>query len=129
MGERERLIETLNRAPIGYETLGERLYKSAIVTLADDLLKNGVIVLPVKLGQEVYYLDRLHDTIWIGKIVNIELDNMYNPQTWLTVKLHINSKETNEYKSRINLMLGKTIFLTKEEAEKALKGGVEWWIK
>ena len=55
MSEREMFIKLLERAPIGFEPLGERFYKSAIKILADDLLANGVIVLPVKIGQTVYH--------------------------------------------------------------------------
>lgn len=60
MSEIEMLIELLERAPIGLETLGERFYKSAIKILADDLLENGVIVPSLKLGDKVWIIDRCY---------------------------------------------------------------------
>lgn len=54
MSEIEMLIGLLERAQIGLETIGERFYKSAIKILADNLLENGVIVPPCKVGTHLY---------------------------------------------------------------------------
>ena len=59
----------------------------------------------------------------IENVYKSEEDRHDIQQMWLTVSYFINRKDTREYKSRIDLMLGKTIFLSREEAEKALKGG------
>lgn len=100
MSERERLIELLERAPIGLETLGERFYKSAIKILADDLLENGVIVPPC------------------GKIYSIVDKN--------TKYAYIHSKRIEELSIyEIKDLSHYGYYTTKEEAEKALKGGAE----
>lgn len=121
MSERERLVEILNRAPIGYETLGERLYKNAIITLADYLLKNGVIVLPVKVGDTVYTVSK-RDGIVAKMVVEISWKRDW-AGTDLGWGLILSGKRSN---NRYNVSnIGKTVFLTEEETEKALKGGAE----
>lgn len=118
--ERERLVELLDIIiQPGQKTLGD---------IADYLLANGVIVPPCLVG----------DTVWINnkygtiksKVSNITLieDNKF------LVKLHYdvrycydNHIETLGYVgyTEENFEFGKTVFLTKEEAEQALKGGGE----
>ena len=80
------------------------------------LLANGVIVPPCKVGDTVYYLP--HTAIFEATVISIEVNYYTNPQLWLTIEYCLFSK--HHYKTRIDLMLGKTVFLTKEEAEKAL---------
>ena len=119
---RERLVELLRKVD------QMRLMRQGIDECADYLLSNGVIVPPCKVG----------DTVWINnkygtiksKVSNITLieDNKF------LVKLHYdvrycydNHIETLGYVgyTEENFEIGKTVFLTKEEAEKALKGGEE----
>ena len=124
MNERERLVELLNRAPIGYETLGERLYKSAIITLADDLLANGVIVPPVKVGQNVYYIFEgfiepcTVDVIFLSDYVDREGNSSY------IAEIHFDREDCPYRVDEVYFTdIGKTVFLTQKQAEKALKGG------
>ena len=112
MTERERLIGMLN------DYMGNVFLKND--GLADYLLANGVIVLPCKVGQNAYYL-RGND-ICTAEVIKIELNIFTNPQMWLTIGYYSTVIGRHEYKSRIDLMLGKTVFLTREEAERALKG-------
>lgn len=118
MSERERLIELLERAPIGFETLGERFYKSAIKILADDLLANGVIVPPVKVGQTVYYIGGIYNNIRpirSGTIEGIVITPKGVSELWINGRNGIYYLRTAK----------ENFYLTKEEAEKALKGGAE----
>ena len=108
MTEREKLIDLLQNVPADYE--GNR----GVGTIADYLLKNGVIILPCSIGDTVYY----HKTLCDGKYtVVIEED---------TVKRFlINRIETLAIISFNHALscddFGKTVFLTREEAEKALE--------
>lgn len=88
--------------------------------VADRLLANGVIVPPFKVGQTVYYLTTI-DTekelnvcdIFCGTVQSIGFDGK---NIWVSVKytngLYYHHKSDD---------FGKTVFLTREEAEKALK--------
>ncbi len=98
MNDRERLIELLEleKAFSRYLTDDERRGK-----LADYLLENGVIVLPCKVGDTVYELKYYHCC------TNPELD-FYDIDV-KTFGLDMLNK------------IGKTVFLTHEEAEQALK--------
>ena len=87
--------------------------------IADHLLAEGVIVPPCKVGQTVFYLTSI-DTekelnvreIFQGYVVA----NAYDGKSiWLSVKYTNGLFYYHDSKD-----FGKTVFLTKEEAEKAL---------
>lgn len=114
MTERERLIELLLEWG-NKENDGVRAE-----SIADYLLANGVIVLPCKVGDTVYEIcERRRSGKWQKAIVErvvhgieIGIDKILTARCGTT---------TYVYLSR----LGETVFLTREEAEKALKGGEE----
>lgn len=113
MTERERLIELI-RFGYGKGRANENV-KQVEETIADYLLANGVIVLPCKVGDTVYEIcERRRSGKWQKAIVErvvhgieIGIDNILTARCGTT---------TYVYLSR----LGKTVFLTREEAEKAL---------
>lgn len=109
---RDRLIELISQVQYSGGLEGR---------LADHLLANGVIVppFPVKVGDTIYRLmcrgvkDFFirEETIWI-------VDNHANAGVEIIAKYISNG---SFYFPKIeNLSIGKTVFLTKEEAEKAL---------
>lgn len=105
MSERERLVELIGKSKyVGLETFNDRLLKSALERLADHLLENGVIVLPCKVGDTVYQTDTAGQ-IYASTVKNIIYD---------TSSIAFDERA-----------IGTTVFLTKEEALKALKGGAE----
>lgn len=108
---RDRLIELLGAFPVWHSTLKDTWMPEAVDRLADHLLANGVIVPPVKIGQTVYRIRgnfgdiKIHEG-FVHSII-VEADKM-----WFYVyghPLHFTEDD-----------LGKTVFLTKEQAEKAL---------
>ena len=113
MTEREKLIDLLQNVPADYE--GNR----GVGTIADYLLKNGVIVPVVAIGTTVYeirqkgigFSNRKYDS---GITTQKQLKNaIFDGKT-----LYIQSKL---YAKSDNVRLGKTVFMTREEAEKALE--------
>ena len=85
--------------------------------LADHLLENGVIVLPCRVGDIVYKLCN-------GKIYDMRAVAI--PLLISTCGTHLSVTAENGREACISLDLddfGKTVFLTREEAEQALKGG------
>lgn len=77
--------------------------------VADHLLANGVIVPPCKVGETVWFIRN-------GKIIETKVDKIVLKYRGLYIKLDCNSM----YETSCN-SIGKTVFLTKEEAEKALR--------
>ena len=79
---------------------------------ADYLLENDVIVPPVKFGDTVYHLG------YSFKVEEIEIlqDGVF---------YRCGNAGTDDYMAFCGSDIGKTVFLTKEQAEKALKGGAE----
>ena len=124
MVDRDRLIELLQ----DYETEKVpdkdgyyRCYMSREKgeAYADHLLANGVIVPPCKVGTEIFGVfdndDEQRKEIYVGKILCYSLDE--NNLLWARMK----------YKNGLTYWytiddFGKTVFLTPEEAEKALEG-------
>ena len=90
--------------------------------LADHLLANGVIVPPVKIGQTVYVIN----TLFVSE---------YRVEAlWWNGLMFIFKGENDDYADECSVFyffderIGKTVFLTREEAEKALaeREGKEW---
>lgn len=119
MTERERLIELLNSWG-NKENDGVRAE-----SITDYLLENGVIVPPCKAGDTLFFADAIFGEVLKAKVIVIEINYFTEPQLWLTIEYNSPYTGTQEYKSRIDLMIGKTVFLTKEEAEKALERSKE----
>jgi hypothetical protein len=109
---RDRLIELLQNVPTDYA--GNR----GIGTVADHLIENGVIVLPCKVGDSVYLLQKYYGTYCF----NVVEDKV---QMIGVTSRGIHIKARNHHDHNKMYMLGKTVFLTKEEAEQVLKGGAD----
>ena len=97
---------------------------------ADYLLENGVIVPPCKVGQTVYRATKLvNGDEFVTEGIIFEVSSTYENGTAKT-RFYFWAKG-DEWKSRHYSLwcdlteFGKTVFLTKEEAEQALKGGAE----
>lgn len=116
MSERERLIELLMQGDIAAAKQGVFnccMCRREAETIADYLLENGVIVPPVQVGATVYYTDSYRHLIKPLEIFGFDCTKRickyycsggdYTP-AWF------NPAE-----------IGKTVFLTREEAEKALR--------
>lgn len=136
-GDREKLVELLCQATFGVnkQTIDSYLPPSAIAEVAEHFLSNGVIVLPCKVGDTVYSKDGKECEIMdicIGKNeiaaqVNFECD--YNCENCAFNSWHTEFCGENSCDGEWGLALvqfseiGKTVFLTREEAEAALKEG------
>ena len=116
MNEKERLIEKLKQA---FNNADDNYGVPNTEQVANYLLENGVIAPPVKIGQTVYGISR-------GVIVPIIVDKIIysndgidflgrNEQYFGRSFIHID----------INNGFGIEWYKSKEEAEKALKGGAE----
>ena len=111
MTDRERLIDLIIEAE-----RTDPLKGNSIVYLADYLLEHGVIVLPCKVGDTLYEIhERRNSGKWIKTIserhvngIEVGLHNVLIARCGTTISVFLSD-------------LGKTVFLTREEAEKALK--------
>lgn len=121
MSERERLIKLLKQNCHCKDEDCSNCNSNGICFThreADYLLASGVIVPPVKIGQTVYYLGGIYNgirPIRSGTIDGIVITSKGVLKLWIKDRngiYYLNTAKENFY-------------LTKEEAEKALKGGVE----
>ena len=122
---RDRLIELLK----GAETKVTEMVSTPLAleewlgVYADHLLKNGVIVPPCKVGDKVYYVSDspINLSVQANTIYEAHISRMVTTQygTTLVIQIH-NSYGCTEIPD-INDW-GKNVFLTREEAEQALKG-------
>ena len=106
MTDRERLIDLIREAKKHTKNANSDLERNMI--FADYLLEHGVIVLPCKVGDRVY---RPSDCLGVVQFVIISF-NIYESEMFFT-----DDSENIIYLSDI----GKTVFLTREEAERELK--------
>jgi hypothetical protein len=104
---RDRLIEIIKKVPYGVG-VGAKFEQHFCEKVADCLLENGVIVPPVKVGDTIYVVDVCATQIIKRQVTGI------GQSEWGTI--HIHSFGFRYPESSV----GKIVFLTKEQAEKAL---------
>ncbi len=121
---RDRLIELINGFVFCCHEDCNKLLKGCAKCgdeqLADYLLENGVIVLPFDIGDTLYDISEFVEKRSCPEMY--ELNDGY-----ISIRKDKNEEYFFEYDwtDIFPNAIGKTIFLTKEEAEQALKGGVQ----
>lgn len=104
--ERKRLVELIKQVVHPY--FAEEL--------ADHLLDNGIVVPPVKVGQMMYVISKYYGGEW--KIFECKVNDITIFENNIFIALHaVNNFCFGENISQI----GKTVFLTREQALKALE--------
>ena len=118
MTERERLIELLMQGDIAAAKQGVFnccMCRREAETIADYLLESGVIVPPDQVGATVYCTDSYRHLIKPLEIIGFEVD-----YTKRICKYYCSGGDYTPAWFKPAEM-GKTVFLTREEAEKALE--------
>lgn len=110
---RDRLVGLLKKADKNSSDKLITDYEDAIQDNADYLIENGVIVLPCKVGETVWFIRD-------EKTIETKVEKIVLKNKGVYLKLGCNAM----YETSCN-SIGKTVFLTKEEAEQKLKGGVQ----
>ena len=118
MDVREKLVELLKEAPYNIfdNKLGGMLFDSCLGMVADHLINNGVTVLPVQVGDRLYEVTgRKTVSVYKVRAIRVELFGLF-------IEWDIVEGFVWQSLSGINAgEIGKTVFLTREEAEKALE--------
>ena len=113
-GERKQTRQTKGTKWHYYEN-GQSVETVSNETIADYFLANGVIVPPCKVGQTVYAVSNYYGGEW--RIYECRVDNF----TVYEINIFMSISDREYYNFGANTCeIGKTVFLTKEEAEKAL---------
>ena len=115
---RDRLIELIYKGIDKHQEKIENYVVPKQEWLADYLLENGVIVPPCKVGDTVYCL---YYKFKKPEIIEFEVDAFEVYKEYIIIRGY---KGENRYAYFLH-NIGQTLFLTKEEAEKALKGCVQ----
>ncbi len=124
---RDRLIELVKNAEKEFPKDKPVLDIEEFV--ADFLLANGVIVPPCKVGDVVYIIENPYTFLPLRKVVEGEVVSIHLHESGLFIRVLFDTEKINgcaDY--NLDWRLGKTVFLTKAEAEQALakmKGGAE----
>ena len=99
------------------ELLGDYLYSEQI---ADHLIANGVIVPPCKIGQIVYVVSRYYAGDW--EVYKCEIDELTIYKKTTFISCVANDVRFGKINFGLNTYeIGKTVFLTKDQAEQKLK--------
>lgn len=104
MTQREKLIELIIESVNGCA-------RHWAEVIADYLLANGVVVLPCKVGDKVYRIVDMSHTAY-NSFLSVETVHSVNP-TYANIMGGLTELPIEQF--------DKTIFFTKEEAEKALE--------
>ena len=122
MTDRERLIGLIREAKKHTKNANSDLERNMI--FADYLLEHGVVLMPCKVGDRVYV-----PWCWNGEhdiaFANVEEIKIYDSQNHSMFFIDLQSDEEEFNQSfggwKLDKSIGKTVFLTREEAERALK--------
>ena len=117
--ERANLIKLIDKALDRHTSTIENYVHSKQEWIADYLLENNVKPLPFKINEVVYGISR-------GKIIPIQIDSIQ--YTSRGIDICGSNEEYFGYGTihlDINNRIGIEWYRTKEEAEQALKGGME----
>lgn len=119
---RDRLTELVRDASAKWyrEAVEGTTEKTSSAYIADHLLANGVIVPPVNIGQTVWFFSGVLEEVCESKVVRIDMNFFTNPSLWMELEYHSNLIGTHVIRGQIDSLFGKTVFLTKEEAEAEL---------
>lgn len=115
---RDRLVALINEAKDEYPTIPSvNCCKPTFAYyLADRLLANGGILPLCKVGDEVWFINYLDEIVYIGKIHDVG----YNGCS--CIYRIVRSVENGGVFAFSDYEIGKSVFLTRKEAEQALKG-------
>ena len=94
-----------------------------IECIANHLLANGVIVPPCKVGDTVYRFSEDFGTVLPYFVDNLRIGFMDKTRNYWVYEANCHDNETDELLDEIDFSLediGESVFLTREEAEKAL---------
>ena len=112
---KEKIIETIRAVPIAGKT-----YEEYVEAVAEKLIDVGVIVPPCKVGDTVYwaFYDKGEEIaeVFEGFIRGLSIG--HNGTAWFSVVYNNGLTYEHTFKDYWN----NTVFLTREEAENALKG-------
>ena len=121
--DRDRLIRLIDGFVFGTQIVINNLEwtSETVKELADHLLVNGVILPTLICGDRVWFIPKGLGEVCEATVVRVEYNYFTSPQEWIVIDYISSLVGKHEYQSRVDLMLGKTVFLTKEEAERELK--------
>ena len=112
MTDRDRLIELLEG------TAHENGGMPSFSDIADYLLANGVMVPPCKVGDVVYEIQPIRQRTQAYEVTTIKWNGHY---CWFTWVLKDRKGIYGNVDGFSDNQIGKTVFLTKEEAEEKLR--------
>ena len=117
---KNRLVEIVK------ESLIKHIEKSCLLAenIANDLLANGVVVMPCKVGDKVYMVvnDKRVKQPYECKVIGFWYSK-YEDCCTIHLERYVNGKSYSTFSVRFT-DVGKTVFLNREDAERALKGDV-----
>ena len=117
---RDRLVELHKRAFEHFLETGEPVSHE---NYADFLLAEGVIVPPLWVGQTVYSYNHYLGGVFAYLIDNVCIGSLGKSGIYWAFEANCHDEETDELLDELDFDLdyiGKTVFLTREEAEKAI---------
>lgn len=113
---RDRLVELLKKAKLCSYPFEDQYSDETICKIADHLIENDVRILPCDVGDTVYYLDG--SVIVESKVHCISFGGRYGD--YKGGQIHIYDSDKDNITVKLD-NFGKTVFLTKAEAEQKLK--------
>lgn len=124
MTDREKLVEVLKQAPFEGKVLDEWWWEEKIAKIADHLIANGVAIVDNHVGKTAYGIWDVSEYRTRGRKIknrNSRIDSL-NKLEWVRKygKAEVRPRVCTKSDMRC---LGKTLFWTREEAERVIQNG------
>lgn len=100
-----------------YRPIIGKLLPEEVQELAQAKAEGRLVVLPVKVGDTVY--EPFAGKVYEKTVDRIIINRFTTPQIWIETKLPFAAPRLERW----DMAFGKTVFLTREAAEKSLGGG------
>lgn len=113
MTDREKLVELIMKS-------GQICYSYTAEELADHLLANGVIVLPCKVGDKVYVINRIRNVVFENTVISLHCGHSSDLKNYIKTRW-VGERGNESIRKWTFRQMGRYVFLTREEAEAALR--------
>ena len=126
MTGKEKLVELLRQCVTQNITLDPDCWDAIIDvdygTMADSLMESGVVVLPCKVGDKVYVINRTMNVVFENTVIFLCCGHSSDWKNYIKTRW-VGERGNESIRKWTFRQIGRYVFLTREEAEAALKEG------
>lgn len=123
---KEKLVELLRQCVMQNVTIDPDCWDAIIdvdyAEMADSLMESGVVVLPCKVGDTVWVINRHMNAVFENTVISFHCGHSSDLKNYIKTRW-VGERGNESIRKWTFRQIGRYVFLTREEAEAALKEG------